>query len=128
MERRHYSRVNSPLSVVLQTSQGPVNGEIWDIGPGGAFILCERKPALAERVGIIFTSGQSDDSVTIEGRVVRSTTEGVGVHFVELSDREQRFLNEVVTDSFRAEFGDRFVKRREAGDRSDPEGTDENSL
>jgi hypothetical protein len=105
-----------------------VNGEIWDIGPGGAFILCERKPALAERVGIIFTSGQSDDSVTIEGRVVRSTTEGVGVQFVELSDREQRFLNEVVTDSFRAEFGDRFVKRREAGDLSDPEGTDENSL
>jgi PilZ domain len=128
VERRHYSRVNSPLSVVLHTSQGPVNGEIWDIGPGGAFILCEWKPDIAETVGIIFAGGQSDDSVTIEGRVVRSTAQGVGVQFVEPSDREQRFLNEVVTDSFRAEFGERFVKRREVGDQSDPEGTDENSL
>lgn len=127
MERRHYSRVNVPLSVVVHTSQGPVNGEIWDIGPGGAFILCERKPAIQETVLIILPAGQSHDSVTIEGSVVRSTKEGIGVQFVELSDGERRFLNQVVTDSFRVEFGDRFVRRKEAGeksedqDRSDPE-------
>ena len=128
MERRQYSRVNSPLSIVLHTSEGPVNGEIWDIGPGGAFILCERQPAIEESVGIIFAGGQSADSVTIKGRVVRLTGEGVGVQFVELSDGERRFLNQVVTDSFRVEFGDSFVRRRDAVGGSDPEGTDEISL
>ena len=128
MERRHYSRVNSPLAVVLHTSEGQVGGEIWDIGPGGAFILCEWKPGVAETVGIIFTGDESDDSFTITGRVVRSTAEGVGVQFVDLSDGERRFLNQVVTDSFRVEFGNRFVRGREAADRSDLEGTDEDSL
>ncbi|HVO82815.1 MAG TPA: PilZ domain-containing protein [Syntrophobacteria bacterium] len=126
--RRTYSRVNVPLSVVLHTSLGPVNGEIWDVGPGGAFILCEGKPAIGETVGIVFTGGQIDDSVTIKGSVVRSTMEGVGVQFVGLSDGEQRFLNQVVTDSFRVEFGKRFVRKREAVDRSNSEGTDETFL
>jgi hypothetical protein len=105
-----------------------VHGEIWDIGPGGAFILCERNPGIDEKVGIVFAGGQSGDSVTIEGRVVRSTTDGVGVQFLALSDREQRFLNQMVTDSFRTEFGDRFVRRGKAVDPSDPEGIDESSL
>jgi hypothetical protein len=35
-EKRHYSRVNFPLSAVLRTPKGPVKGEILDIGPGGA--------------------------------------------------------------------------------------------
>lgn len=119
MERRHYSRVNVPLSVVVHTSQGPVNGETWDIGPGGAFILCERKPAIEDTVLIILPGGQSHDSVTIESRVVRSTKEGIGVQFVSLSDGERRFLNQVVTDSSRLEFGDRFVRRKEAGEKSE---------
>jgi PilZ domain len=116
------------MSVVLHTSEGLVNGDIWDIGPGGVFILCERQPAGEERVGITLTGGQSAESVTIEGRVVRSTAEGVGVQFVELSDGERRFLNQVVTDWFRVEFGDSFVRRRDAVGGSDPEGTDEISL
>jgi c-di-GMP-binding flagellar brake protein YcgR len=119
VERRHYSRVNVPLPVVLHTSQGPVNGEIWDIGPGGAFILCERKPGIDETVVIVFAGGQGDDSVTIEGRMVRSTEEGIGVQFVELSERERRYLNQVVTDLFRVEFGDRFVGRQEAREKSE---------
>jgi hypothetical protein len=119
VERRRYSRVNSPLSVVLHTSQGPVNGEIWDIGPGGAFILCEWKPVIEETVGIFFGGGQSDDSVTIKGRVVRSTAQGLGVQFIELSDGERRFLNQVVTDSYRVEFGDRFVRRKEGREESE---------
>jgi len=128
VDRRYYSRVNVPLPVVLHTSQGPVDGEIWDMGPGGAFILCERKPGVEETVVLVFAGGQGDGAVTIKGRMVRSTKEGIGVEFVELSEREQRFLNQVVTDSFRVEFGDRFVRRREAVDPSDPEGTDETFL
>ena len=117
--RRKYSRVNVPLPVILHTSQGPVNGEIWDIGPGGAFILCERKPGIEETVVIVFAGGQGDDSVTIEGRMVRSTEEGIGVQFVKLSDRERRYLNQVVTDLFRVEFGDRFVRRKKARKKSE---------
>ena len=119
MERRHYSRVNVPLPVVLDTSQGPVNGEIWDIGPGGAFILCERKPGIEETVVLVFAGGQGDDSVTIEGRIVRSTEEGIGVQFLELSEGERRFLNQVVTDLLRVEFGDRFVKRKKVREKSE---------
>ena len=119
VDRRYYSRVNVPLPVVLHTSQGPVNGEIWDIGPGGAFILCEPKPGIEETVVLVFVGGQGHDSVTIKSRMVRSTKEGIGVQFVELSEREQRFLNQVVTDSFRVEFGDRFVRRKEAREKNE---------
>lgn len=110
--RRKYSRVNVPLSVVLHTSRGTVKGEIWDIGPAGAFILCDRRPTMEETVLILFAGGQGHAPVTIKGRVVRSSAGGVGVQFVGLSDRGRRFLNQVVTDSFREEFGNRFVGRR----------------
>jgi len=128
VDRRYYSRVNVPLAVVLHTSQGLVRGEIWDIGPGGAFILCEPVPGIEETVILVFVGRHFDDSVTIKARTVRSTKEGIGVQFVELSERERRFLNQVVTDSFRVEFGDRFVRKREPVDGSDPEGTEETLL
>ena len=69
--------MNIPLPVIVHFSQGPVHGEVWDIGAGGAFILCERKPATGEKVAIIFASREGDDFVTIEGTVVRSTNDQI---------------------------------------------------
>jgi hypothetical protein len=72
-----------------------------------------------ESVVIAFAEGRGADAVRIKGRVVRSTTKGIGVQFMELSERERRFLNQVVTDSFRVEFGDRFVRRKGSGEKSE---------
>ena len=119
-DRRQASRVNASLPIVLHTSQWSLEAEIRDIGPGGAFILCKQKPGLAETILISFKAepttceppDSAEEAVRMKARVVRTTAEGFAVQFVDLSDTEQRFLYQVVTDSFRVEFGETFVRNR----------------
>jgi len=115
-DRRHVSRVNAPLPITLHTSQWCSEGEIRDIGPGGAFVLSNQKPGLEETILISFKAdpawepaGMADQPLRIKARVIRTTAEGFAVRFVELSDAERRFLYQVVTDWFRVEFGERFI-------------------
>jgi c-di-GMP-binding flagellar brake protein YcgR len=115
-DRRQASRVNAALPIAVHTSKWSLEAEIRDIGPGGAFILCKQKPDLEETILISFQSGPTwepagldDRPVKIKGRVLRTTAEGFAVRFVDLSDTEQRFLYQVVTDLYRIEFGEKFV-------------------
>jgi len=126
-DRRQASRVNAALPIVLHTSKWSLEAEIRDIGPGGAFILCKQKPDLDETILISFKAeptweppDSAEEPVRIKARVVRTTAEGFAVQFVELSDAEQRFLYQVVTDSFRVEFGETFV--RNGASREEEEG------
>jgi c-di-GMP-binding flagellar brake protein YcgR len=119
IDRRRFSRVNAALPIIVHASRWSLEAEIRDIGPGGAFILCRQKPGLDETILISFKAeptweptDPADKLVTIKARVIRTTAEGFAVQFVELSDAEQRFLYQVVTDSFRVEFGDRFASDR----------------
>jgi hypothetical protein len=118
-DRRQASRVTAALPIVVHTSRWSLEAEIRDIGPGGAFILCKDKPGLEETILISFRgeptwepANLADEPIKIKGRVIRTTAEGFAVRFVDLSDPEQRFLYQVVTDSYRIEFGEKFANNR----------------
>jgi hypothetical protein len=127
-DRRQASRVSAALPIVVHTAKWSLEAEIRDIGPGGAFILCKDKPGLEETTLISFQgeptwepADLADEPVKIKGKVIRTTAEGFAVRFVDLSDTEQRFLYQVITDSYRIEFGEKFADNRMTPEKKEEE-------
>jgi hypothetical protein len=105
VERRKHPRRQVTWPVNVFTAHGTIEGETKDISPNGVFIACEEPLALNEnyRIGIIPPNHQIID---VTGKVIWSdlygidennTAFGMGVCFVEIPDKDQNFLGNVVT-------------------------------
>ena len=111
-DERGYSRVDVKWAAMMHTTQGPIEGEVNNISPVGAFICCEQQPDPNETFFLIIKVSDEHLFVSATATVSRAKPNGIGVSFIEISDEDQRFLNKLVTDLFRSEFGNKFIKNR----------------
>ena len=103
IERRKQPRCEVKWPVAILTDQGTIEGEARNIGPGGIFIYCEEPLQLNEIFRMsIFPANHK--AIEVTGKPVWSDLYGIddrgkhvcmGVCFMETSDEDHRFLNDI---------------------------------
>jgi Tfp pilus assembly protein PilZ len=103
-ERRLQPRIEIRWPVTVLTTQTTIEGEIHNLSPSGAFILCKVVPPLESSFFIIIKPTERQ-TISVAGKVVWSTrlqtkdnnsSRAVGVQFTNITPGDHRFLNEFV--------------------------------
>ena len=104
-ERRQFPRVEVSWPVTLLTAQGPIHGEVTNISLGGAFVHCLEEPDSKEPFRMVITVPDSRQFLRATARVARCVIynpddaeelPGIGVRFVEISEKDRQYIHEVV--------------------------------
>jgi hypothetical protein len=105
-ERRHYTRADIKLPVVLIAGDGLVDGEIQDISLGGAFIRCSAMPNPKDNFHMVISAKGRLISIIAEvvwsdGNKFKSKNAlgGIGVRFKRLFHGDRRFLVNLVAEA-----------------------------
>jgi hypothetical protein len=105
LEKRRYPRVEVKWPVTILTASGPIEGEVRNISPGGAFISCSEQPGLRETFRLVIKVPFERQYLVTKGKVARSTlydpddpavSRGVAVRFTEISESDRELLNRIV--------------------------------
>jgi len=105
VEKRRYPRAEVNWPVTLLTASGPIEGEVKNISPGGAFVSCSDQPSLHETFRLVIKVPFERQYLLAKGRVARSNlydpddrtlSRGVAVRFTEISESDRELLNRVV--------------------------------
>ena len=106
-ERRSHPRVRVKLPVVKITGNGLVEGEIRDLGLGGAFICCpEMANSKDEFYMVVSTRGRL---IPIIGEVVwqevnnnrhKKTIPRMGVRFKQILNGDRSFLRQIIASHY----------------------------
>jgi hypothetical protein len=106
LEKRRYPRAEVNWPVTILTASGPIEGEVRNISPGGAFISCGEQPGLHETFRLVIKVPFERQYLLAKGKVARSTLydpddrallRGVAVRFTEISQSDRELLNRVVS-------------------------------
>jgi hypothetical protein len=94
-ERRAAQRVAFGCEVQCEGPHpDPIRPQMRDLSATGAFIESATPVAVGTRLALRFQLPGGD--VMLAAEVARSTPQGVGVRFVELSDPDQRLIDDAV--------------------------------
>lgn len=94
-ERRAAQRVAFGCEVECEGPQpDPIRPQMRDLSATGAFIESATKVALGTRLALRFQLPGGD--VMIAAEVARATSDGLGVRFVELSELDQRLIDDAI--------------------------------
>jgi PilZ domain len=105
VEKRRYPRAEVNWPVTILTASGPIEGEVRNISPGGAFISCSDQPGLHETFRLVIKVPFERQYLLAKGRVARSNlydpddrsvARGVAVRFTEISAGDRELLNRIV--------------------------------
>lgn len=99
-ERRAFARieVDLPASMFLYQLDVFHTGAIADLSRGGCFVPTDHEVPAGEKCQLTLTTGTGLEttSIGIEGRIVRSTPEGVGIQFENLSPSARTVLEDLL--------------------------------
>lgn len=96
-EENRYPRVEVKWPVTICSTRGHEVGVTKNISFGGVYIECPEVPARDEIFWMaIKPPERSPLEVTVE--VVWIDTQGIGVRFIDISEKDQRFLYRLVFD------------------------------
>ncbi|HYA03968.1 MAG TPA: PilZ domain-containing protein [Syntrophobacteria bacterium] len=105
LEKRRYPRAAVNWPVTMLTASGPIEGEVKNISPGGAFITCSAQPGLNETFRLVIKVPFERQYLLATGRVARSSLyapddrvllRGVAIRFTEISEDDRNLLNQMV--------------------------------
>ncbi len=98
-ERRKSARSRFNWPIKIQSAQGPIEGELENIGAGGAFIDCDPTLEPGDHLSLmIFIPDHSPLEITAE--VVWTCMflpHGIGVRFVKISQADREFLSKAIS-------------------------------
>ena len=104
-DKRKHPRVNARWPVTVFTDQGEIDGETINISLEGIAICCD-EPLHLNRIFRISIITLDDHIIQVFGKVVWSdvygmddqeTEIGMGVCFVEVSDKDRHIINDVIS-------------------------------
>lgn len=110
-ERRKEPRIDVRWPVAVFAEHATIEGETRNISVGGLAIFCDEPLRMNESYRISI-SPPNHSAVGINGKVIWSdlygiedddTTVGMGVCFVEISEEDRKYLEEVVTAHLKGE-------------------------
>jgi uncharacterized protein (TIGR02266 family) len=110
-QKRKHPRADVNWSVLMETSEGTVEGEAKNISLGGAFICCGKPLPLGE-VFHLTLMGPEKEPVTATAAVVWSNANvptvinrGMGVRFIKMSDRHFQIVRQFFQENRDIHYG-----------------------
>ena len=91
-EKRIYSRIAYIMPVKYETREGSYCDYITDISYGGAFIMTSEDFSIGQEMTISLSFRGQKDLFKIEGKVVRATSEGIGVEYTLVNQKQKASL------------------------------------
>ena len=91
-EKRKYSRKAYIMPVKYETREGSYCDYITDISYGGAFIMTSEDFSIGQEMTISLSFRGQKDLFKIEGKVVRATSEGIGVEYTLVNQKQKASL------------------------------------
>ena len=91
-ENRVHQRKASSITVTFQSGGAIYQGAVSDLSHGGAFIQFEGDVEVGSRLSMEITYFSSNKPFKVQGEVVSSREEGIGVQFDTLSQEQQGLL------------------------------------
>ena len=106
IERRLHPRILVKWLAVVETPQGPLEGETKDISVDGAFIFCSKEPEIGENFSILLKPSEQR-TISIVGEKIWSgsftidnrTVFGMGVQFIHISPEDRNYIAVLVEQS-----------------------------
>ena len=104
-EKRKYPRVNARWPITVFTDKGEVAGQTINISLEGLAICCE-EPLHLNKIFRLSMVSTDDQIIQIAGKIVWSdlygvdddeTAIGMGICFVEVSDKDRHIINHVIS-------------------------------
>lgn len=98
-ERRRSPRAEIRWPVIIKTGQDIIEAKLRNLGIGGAYIHCEETLEPGESVTLTIQP-PTGSPLTITAEVIwagKVLALGVGVHFVEMSDQDRKFISDAVS-------------------------------
>ena len=87
MERRKLTRIPFVASSKIISNHGAIDGEVYDLSIGGAFIKAKEKLAINSKVNIVmFINGTKKPPIDIKGTVNRNEKCGIAVKFNDYTE------------------------------------------
>ena len=100
---RWSSRFPIDLAVTVFPSQGtPLNGRIQDISFGGLRIMTDNSPPENDTpvtLGLVINDGQQEKFYSMNAKVVRQTSEGMGLMFDDYDNKTIACLRRLYRDA-----------------------------
>ena len=103
IERRLHPRILVKWPAVVETPQGPVEGETKDISVDGVFIFCADEPEIGEKFPLLLKPSEQR-TISIVGEKIWSgsftidnkTVFGMGVQFSQISAEDRNYIAALV--------------------------------
>ena len=92
IDSRRGSRKPCVILVDFSTDECSSREVIHDISINGAFIKTEQTLAIGQTISLSFSVPDFEKSFEMRGEVVRCNSEGIGVKFVKLSEKQQNAM------------------------------------
>jgi c-di-GMP-binding flagellar brake protein YcgR len=97
-EQRRFKRVSIPL--LIQYRFSPFENYATDysanVSAGGLFIHCDDAPANVATILLRFLPRDGSRVILAQGEVVRATSQGLAVKFLQIDEADQTFLAELI--------------------------------
>lgn len=101
IEKRNFSRVDFKKEVEINANGEKFTGSIDNLSLKGAFITTTHKLQIEDQVElIIHLAGDEDFDIYLQGKVVRSTNDGVGILFEKLDLSSFTHLRNIIAYNF----------------------------
>lgn len=87
MDNRQFRRMAFNATVLIKYEEMSFAGKVENLSLRGLFVKTDQKVPLNEMVNITlsFTGNSADLSLSMEGKVVRVTDDGIGLNFKKIS-------------------------------------------
>ncbi|MBT0665169.1 PilZ domain-containing protein [Geobacter pelophilus] len=87
MDNRQFSRMDFNAKVLVSYEGSSFTGTVENLSLKGLFVKTDQKVPLDETVGIVlsFAGSNGNLSLSLEGKVVRVSEDGIGLNFKKIS-------------------------------------------
>ena len=91
-DNRRHQRFNLLVAVDYDLSDWTHQCYLQDISLGGAYIETSQPLVMGQKIFLTLTASDPENRCTINGKVVRRDSTGIGVHFENLSLKQKAFI------------------------------------
>ncbi len=111
--KRQYPRVSVPWGVLIETSDGFIEGKIKDISADGAFIWCQEALEVDDKLYMALVNipmlklhlPVCAQVIRLENGHLGSETNhlGIGVQFTKMSTADRQFISSTISEHVKAD-------------------------
>jgi hypothetical protein len=101
METQKLSAIESPISAIISTENATIPGKVIFLSLQRAFVVVTEKLEMGRMVELLVRQDEVEPELIarVSGKVVRVTSEGVGIEFVQLDPATDGCMRNIIAYS-----------------------------